>query len=91
MEWNVIAGFINPELLIVVVACWVIGFILKKTPKIPDWTIVYGVALVAVVCAVSLLGFSVQSILQGILCAAVAVYGNQVFKQTTKKSGEDNE
>lgn len=85
MEWNAIQGLIDPQLLIVVAVCWVIGFILKKTPKIPDWTIVYAVAVVGVTAASGLLGLSVQSILQGVLCGAVAVYGNQVVKQTVSK------
>lgn len=89
MEWNAIIEFVNPDLLIVVVACWIIGYILKNTPKIPDWSIVYGVTLVAVVFAVFLLGVSVQSVLQGILCGAVAIYGNQLIKQA-KKSGDES-
>lgn len=88
MEWNAVLEFINPELLIVVVACWIIGLVLKKTPKVPDWTIIYGVTVVAVAFAVVLLGFTAQSVLQGILCGAMAVYGNQLVKQT-KKSGEN--
>lgn len=88
MEWNAVLEFINAELLIVVVACWIIGYVLKQTPKVPDWTIIYGVTVVAIVFAVVLLGFTAQSVLQGILCGAVAVYGNQLVKQA-KKSGED--
>lgn len=88
MEWNAIMEFINPELLIVVAACWVLGYILKKTPKVPDWTIIYAVTVVAVACAIFVLGFTPQSVLQGILCGAVAVYGNQLVKQA-KKSGDE--
>ncbi|MNP84130.1 hypothetical protein D3C76_1833090 [compost metagenome] len=76
--------------MIVVVACWIIGYVLKQTPKVPDWTIVYGVTLVAVVFVVVMLGFNPQSILQGILCGAVAVYGNLLVKQV-QKSGEGND
>jgi predicted neutral ceramidase superfamily lipid hydrolase len=85
MEWTAIQGLIDPQLLIVVAACWVIGYILKTTPHVPDWTIVYAVAAVGIVAANSLLGWSTQSILQGVLCGAVAVYGNQVVKQTVNK------
>ena len=38
MEWNVIMNLIDPSLYIVIAACWIIGFILKQTPKIPNWT-----------------------------------------------------
>ncbi|MCM3701414.1 phage holin family protein [Paenibacillus macerans] len=86
--WAIVSSYINPELLIVVAVCWIIGFVLKQTPRVPDWTIIYGVTLVAVVFAGLLLGFTAQSVLQGILCGAVAVYSNQLVKQA-KKSGED--
>jgi len=88
MEWNAVLEFINPELLIVVVACWVIGGILKQTPKVPDWSIIYIVTAFAIVFAMFLQGYTIQSLIQGILCGAVAVYGNQLIKQA-KKSGED--
>lgn len=88
MEWNVILDYINAELVGVVIACWIIGYVLKQTPLIPDWTIVYLVALVAIVFACILQGFTVESVIQGILCGAVAVYGNQLVKQT-KKGADD--
>lgn len=85
MEWTAIQELIDPRLIIVIAACWVFGYILKKTPRVPDWTIVYVVAVVGTIAANSLLGWSVQSVLQGVLCGAVAVYGNQVIKQTVNK------
>lgn len=33
MEWNAVIEFINPELMAVVVACWIIGYVLKKRRK----------------------------------------------------------
>lgn len=88
MEWNAVANFIKPELLMVVAVCWVIGYILKQTPKVPDWTIIYAVTLAAVVVVVLMLGFTAESVLQGVLCGAVAVYGNQLVKQA-QKSGDE--
>lgn len=61
---------------------------MKKTPKVPDWSIVYIVTLMAIVFAVLMLGFVITSFIQGILCGAVAVYGNQLVKQA-KKSGDE--
>lgn len=90
MEWNTVIEFISPELLVVVVACWIIGYVLKQTPRIPDWTIVYIVTMVAIVFAGLLLGFSVESVIQGILCGAVAVYGNQLLKQAKKGADRDD-
>lgn len=88
MEWSVIASYIKTELLIVVAVCWIIGYILKQTPKVPDWTIIYVVTLAAIILVVLTTGLKVDSVLQAILCSAVAVYGNQLVKQA-KKSGDE--
>lgn len=84
MGWEAIGGLVKPELLIVVAACWVVGYILKQTPKVPNWSIVYFVTVLAVVAAGLLLGWAVESVLQGILCGAVSVYGNQLYRQTLR-------
>lgn len=89
MEWNVVSSFVKPELLLVLTVCWVIGYVLKQTPRVPDWTIIYIVTLVAIVVVCLMMGLSPDSFLQGILCGAVAVYGNQLVKQV--KKGTDNE
>lgn len=85
MTWDEITDLIDPRLMIVVAACWVIGYMLKQTPAVPDWSIVYAVTAVAIVCACLILGFQVESVLQGVLCGAVSVYGNQLVKQTFTK------
>ncbi|ASA25431.1 phage holin family protein [Paenibacillus donghaensis] len=84
MEWNIVSEFIKPELLMVVAACWIIGYILKQTPRVPNWTIIYAVTLVSIIIVFFMLGFTVESFLQGILCGAVAVYGNQLVQQTKR-------
>lgn len=84
MEWNMILDYINAELIGVVIACWIIGYVLKRTPLIPDWSIVYLVTIIASVFSCMLLSFTVQAVIQGILCGAVAVYGNQLVKQGKK-------
>lgn len=82
MEWNMIFELIDPRLLIVVAACWVIGGVLKKTPKVADWSIVYIVLIVAVWLTIGILGFSVEAVIQGILSGAFAIFGHQAVKQT---------
>ena len=84
MDWNIVYGLIDARLLIVLVACWVIGNMLKKTPKVKDWTIVYIVTVVAVVFTVGLIGLTVEAVIQGILASAFAVYGHQIVKQANK-------
>jgi len=74
--------WIEPELTGVVLACWCLGFALKKTPFVPDWSIVYAVTALAVVLVGIAEGWSVRSAVRGILCGAFAVYGHQLVKQT---------
>ncbi|WP_019636110.1 phage holin family protein [Paenibacillus fonticola] len=88
MEWNMIFELIDPRLLIVVAACWVFGYVLKQTPKVPDWSIIYAVVVLAVVFAVGLLGWSVETVIQGILSGAFAVFGHQAVKQARKGADE---
>lgn len=89
MDWNMIWQLIDPKLLIVVAACWIIGSVLKQTPKVPDWSIVYIVVVVAVLLTVWMLGWSAESLIQGILAGAFAVFGHQVVKQA-KNGAEDD-
>ena len=88
MEWKMIFELIDPRLLAVVAACWVVGYILKNTPKIPDWSIVYIVVVCAVVFTSGLLGWSIESLIQGILAGAFAVFGHQAVKQAIKGADE---
>lgn len=87
MEWNVIFELIDPRLLAVVAACWVIGFILKQTPKVPNWSIVYFVLALAVLLTGLSIGWTVEALIQGILAGAFAVFGHQAVKQA--KIGAD--
>ena len=89
MDWNIVYGLIDARLLIVVAVCWVIGYVLKKTPKVADWTIVYVVTVSAVLLSCGLLGWTVEVLIQGILAGAFAVYGHQLIKQT-KQSDTGN-
>lgn len=91
MEWNMIFELIDPRLLIVLAACWVIGAVLKITPNVPDWIIVYAVIVVGVFLTIGILGWSVESLIQGILTGAFSVFGHQALKQTVKAVGGSNE
>ncbi|SDT41036.1 Phage holin family Hol44, holin superfamily V [Paenibacillaceae bacterium GAS479] len=82
MSIEALSELIDPELSIVVAACWIIGMILKGTPQIANWTIVYIVSAVAILLAMALQGFTLKVGLQGLLCGAVSVYGHQVIKQS---------
>lgn len=90
-DWTFIYSLIKPELGGVLAVCWIVGYVLKRTPRVPDWSIIYVVTLVAVIMACLLLGLGAESVIQGVLCGAFAVYGYQLVKQTAKvANGEGN-
>jgi uncharacterized membrane protein YoaK (UPF0700 family) len=85
MDWDIIQGLIDARLFLVLGACWAIGYMLKQTPNVPDWSIIFVVTAVAIVLTLLTLGLTVESVVQGILVGAVAVYSNQVVKQIGKR------
>lgn len=95
MDWNIIQGFIKPELLILIAVCYCLGLFIKQAPNIKDWLIPFillGFTIVMSIlylCLIVEKQFSAAIILNGfiygILCAAVAVFGNQITKQIKKK------
>lgn len=74
---------------IVVPVLWCIGAALKRTPKVADWLIPYllGAAGIAFCLTIALTtgGRAVDGIMQGVITAGVAVYGNQLVKQAANK------
>lgn len=82
--------YIKPELLVLVAVLYVVGLMIKNTEKIKDKYIpfllgVAGVAL-SLLYVVATEGFTLigvfTAITQGFLVAGVAVYVNQLIKQT---------
>lgn len=95
---QLILSYLKPELLIVLAACYVVGMFLKSLPMVKDWLIpllvlAFGVLFTILYIAVVLgSGFTAKAIvegfMQGLLCAALAVYGNQFIKQLGKRGTE---
>lgn len=94
-----IMNYVKPELLVLAVILYLIGMMLKKTPKVADWGIPYILTGISVVLAIIYvlatadivsykdgLMAAFTAIVQGILCAGLAVYGNQLLKQVTEKN-----
>ena len=86
--------YISPELAVLIPALYALGAILKNTKKIKDNyipLILTGVSLVLTcLYVVGTQGISAVSIftaiVQGLICVAVAVYGNQLIKQLQSDS-----
>ncbi|WML44710.1 phage holin family protein [Neobacillus sp. PS3-40] len=80
-----LANYIMDEALILIPVLMIIGKIVKNTPKIKNWLIPYILLVLGVVLAGLMMGFSVNSFIQGVLVAGTAVFGHQIVKQTIEK------
>lgn len=89
---DIIKGFIKPELLIIVPVLYTLGMVIKKSKVITDDRIPLIIGMVGIILATiydvstshltdlrSLLMCIFVGITQGILCAGLTVYGNQLF------------
>lgn len=84
--------YVKPELLIVAVVLYVLGLMIKQTKKVKDKYIPVILGAIGVlVCFVYVFAIEPISLMgvftaltQGILVAGVAVYVNQVIKQSSK-------
>ena len=81
-----IIKYISDEALILIPVLYVIGMMLKNTPKVKDWLIPYILLVIGILGAISILGLSVKSVIQGILVTGASVYTNQLIKQGKKKN-----
>ena len=75
------ASHLDAAVIPLAIALYVVGMFLKCTPKVQDWVIPWILLALSIVAANLLLGFSISSIIQGILACGVAVLGNQLYKQ----------
>lgn len=88
-----ITGYIQKELLILVFVLYFVGVGLKKIKIVPDNYIplLIGIVGIALSClyVLGMEGWSYSSvysgICQGILCAGMSVYANQIYKQLKNK------
>lgn len=73
--------YIKPEAGIIVPILILLGYAIKKTPKVPDWLIPYALIVIGAVLSMAVLGWNIGSAIQGILCAGSAITIHQLFKQ----------
>ncbi|MFD0710651.1 phage holin family protein [Paenibacillus sp. GCM10027626] len=84
----VLPDYIDARLMGIVLVCMSVGLMVKQTPRVPDYLIVYIVTAVAIVLSGLSIGWSANSVVQGILCGSFSVYGHQVVKQIRKRESE---
>lgn len=78
------AKYITQNALILVPALYIIGMIVKNTEEIKDKYIPVILLVLGIAGTIGIMGFSVNSIIQGVLVTGAAVYTNQLIKQSGK-------
>ncbi|MDQ0257917.1 putative membrane protein [Evansella vedderi] len=73
--------YVMREALILVPVLMIIGKIIKNTPRVRNWMIPYILLVLGIILAGLIMGFSVESFIQGVLVTGAAVFGHQLFKQ----------
>lgn len=77
-----ITKYVIEEALILIPALWILGKVLKATPRLPDWTIPWILVGLGIGGALGLIGTTPEAAIQGILVAGAAVLIHQLGKQT---------
>jgi hypothetical protein len=80
---------LDPVMFGVAAALVMLGYFFKSTPDIPDWLIGYILLTLGIVAALFKVGVSVDGVVNGIIAAAMAVYGHTLFKQVVTKRVAD--
>ncbi len=73
---------IDPQIAILVPTLMVLGYAFKKTPKIPDWVIIWLLLLFGVLASGWKLGFDFNGIANGFIATGAAITTHQSLKQT---------
>jgi len=77
-------SYIVENALILIPVLNILGMALKSAEKLPDKYIPLILLAAGIAGAVSLMGLSADSVIQGVLVTGAAVYGNQLTKQLSK-------
>lgn len=97
MEYEIITNFIKPESFILIPALYLIGLFLKQTPGIPEWSYAWIILLIGSFSCFLYYGWEIQSFIQGVLCAGIAVLSKDLIhlpisavKDKINQNKEDN-
>ncbi|ASN72264.1 hypothetical protein 10S12_2 [uncultured Caudovirales phage] len=77
--------FIVEQALILIPVLYIIGAMLKQTSIIKDTLIPLILLVLGVLFSNLMLGFSIESTLQGVLVAGTTVFANQLYKQSKRE------
>lgn len=74
--------FLHENYYFLIPVLWIMGYALKQTPWIPNWSIIWLLFGVSVSLGACAYGFTFDAIVNGIIATGVAVFGHQMYKQT---------
>ncbi len=73
--------FLLEEGLVIIPVLNILGKLLKEAQFVKDKFIPLILLVAGVFAGIGVMGLSVQSVIQGVLLAGTAVFGNQIYKQ----------
>lgn len=73
--------YLIDKALILIPCLLIIGQVIKTIPKVPNWIIPFVLLILGIIGGMFLVGFDINGVIQGILVAGTAVFGNQLWKQ----------
>ncbi|GKU79843.1 phage holin family protein [Paenibacillus sp. L3-i20] len=82
---NEIIQYITEKALVLIPVLFIIGLLLKNTPKVADWSIPWVLLVFGIVGGILVVGDVVQGVIQGVLLTGATVLSHQLVKQTIKK------
>jgi hypothetical protein len=73
---------LHPAIVSFVPVLIIIGFALKKTPKVQDWTIVWAVLVLGAIGGLLAIGLTIEGFANGVIAGGLAVATHQAYSQT---------
>lgn len=80
-----LANDIVKEAYILIPVFYVIGLLLKRTPKLPDWLIPWILLVLGMAGGFFLNDMQFKGVLKGVLVTGVTVFSHQLYKQTARR------
>ncbi|WP_206098848.1 phage holin family protein [Paenibacillus paeoniae] len=82
---NEFIQYVTEEALVLMPVLFIMGLLLKNTPRVPNWTIPWVLLVIGMTGGIVIVGSPVQGIIQGVLVTGATVLTHQLVKQTTEK------
>lgn len=82
---ELLSEYLLDEALIIIPVLFILGKIIKETPRFHDWIIPYVLLIIGITISFFMLGFNIDAFIQGVLVSGAAVFGNELIKQAVER------